>query len=147
MKPILIVLSLIMMLGCATSRTTPDPDYLIYQEALKNQKPLVLIEWNPGTKEMTKLEVNPQINIQQKAPDAPHPVWAVVNTALKGAAMVFGIYAVGDVTEGIAQSVQGNSSYTSGGNMAGADMSIPTTTTTTTTNTETMTGTPIETLE
>ena len=137
-----------MMLGCATSRTTPDPDYLIYQEALKNQKPLVLIEWSPDGQKMTKLEVSPQINIQQKAPEAPHPAWAVVSTAIRATGMVFGIVAAGDALEGLAGAVQGNSSYTSGGNMSGADMSIPTTTTTTTTtNTETMTGTPIETLE
>lgn len=52
--------------------------------------------------------------------------------------MVFGIVAAGDALEGLAGSVQGNSSYSAGGNMAGADMSIPTTTTTTTTSTETI---------
>ena len=141
MKKILIVFALIMITGCATSRTTPDPDYLLYQEAMKNQKPLVSIEWNEDMTKMKKLDIYPQLNIQQKQQDAPSPIWGVISTAIRATGAVFGIYAVGDVTEGIAQSVQGNSSYTSGGNMAGADMSIPTTTTTTTTNTETITGT------
>ena len=59
--------------------------------------------------------------------------------------MVFGIVAAGDALEGLAGAVQGNSSYTAGGNMSGGSMEIPTTTTTTTTtSTETMTGIGIE---
>ena len=142
MKKILIVLSLIMTLGCATSRTTPDPDYLLYQEAMKNQKPLVSMEWSADGQRLTKLEIQPAANIQQKQQNAPSPIWGVISTAIRATGAVFGIVAAGNALEGIAGSVQGNSSYTSGGNMAGADMSIPTTTTTETiTNTETMTET------
>jgi len=145
MKPILIVLSLIMITGCATSRTTPDPDYLLYQEAMKNQKPLVSIEWNEDMTKMKKLDIYPQLNIQQRQQSAPNPIWGVISTAIRTTGMVFGIVAAGDALEGLAGAVQGNSSYTAGGNMSGGSMEIPTTTTTTTTtSTETMTGIGIE---
>jgi hypothetical protein len=134
------ICALTLSLGCATSRTTPDPDYVLYQEAMKNQKPLVSMEWSADGQRLTKLEIQPAVNIQQRQPDAPHPIWAVVNTAFKGVAMVMGIYATGDVIENFGAAVQGNSSYTSGGNMSGGDMAIPTTTTTTTTRTETITN-------
>ena len=131
------VLMLSLGLGCASQRTTPDPDYILYQEALKNQKPLVSMTWSADGQRLTSLEIQPAVNIQQRQQDAPHPIWAVVNTAFKGAAMVMGIYATGDVIENFGAAVQGNSSYTSGGNMSGGSMEIPTTTTNTTTTTET----------
>ena len=138
------ICALMLSLGCASQRTAPDPDYVLYQEALKNQKPLVLMEWSLDGQRLTKLEIQPAVNIQQRQPDAPHPAWGVVSTAIRATGAVFGIVAAGNALEGIAGSVQGNSSYTAGGNMSGGDMSIPTTTTTSTetiTNTETMTGT------
>ena len=134
-------LTLSLGLGCASRRTVPDPDYVLYQQAVKEQKPLVSIEWNDDMTKVKKLEVNPQVNIQQRQQDAPSPAWAVLSTAIRATGAVFGIVAAGNALEGLAGAVQGNSSYTAGGNMAGADMSIPTTTTTTTTtSTETMTG-------
>jgi len=125
-------------LGCATQRTAPDPDYVLYQQAVKEQKPLVSIEWNEDMTKMKKLDVYPQLNIQQKQQDAPHPIWGVITTAVRGVLTVWGIVEIGNAAEGLAGSVQGNSSYTAGGNMSGGSMEIPTTTTTTTT--ETITG-------
>ena len=135
-------LTLSLGLGCASQRTAPDPDYVLYQEALKNQKPLVSMEWSADGQRLTKLEIQPAVNIQQSQQNTPHPVWGTISTAIRATGAVFGIVAAGNALEGIAGSVQGNSSYTSGGNMSGGDMSIPTTTTTETiTNTETMTET------
>lgn len=130
-------------LGCASQRTVPDPDYVLYQQAMANQKPLVSIEWNEDMTKMKKLDIYPQLNIQQKQQDAPSPVWGVISTAIRATGAVFGIVAAGNALEGIAGTVQGNSSYSAGGSMSGGDMSIPTTTTTTETitNTETMTET------
>jgi len=137
--------------GCASAPKSIDPNYEAYKQAVLSQKPLVLIEWTPDGKSMTKLEINPAINIQQRQPDPPHPAWGTLNRVITVGGVIGGIWAYGQAQSDIIDSSQGmtsiSGSYNSpGGNMSSGDMSIPTTTTTTTTTetTETITG---ETLE
>jgi hypothetical protein len=137
-----IIIILSMVFGCSTVRTL-DPNYEAYKQAILSQKPLVLIEWSPDGLRMSKLEVNPAINIQQRQPDPPHPVWGTLNRVITVGGVIGGIWAYGQAQSDIIDSSQGatsiSGSYNSpGGNMSGSDMNIPTTTTT---NTETITGT------
>lgn len=136
---IICVVFLIVSVGCSTASKTLDPNYAAYQQAILADKPLVSITWDDTGQKMKSLVVNQPIRIEQKQPDAPHPAWQTLSTAIRATGMVFGIVAAGDALEGLAGSVQGNTSYTSGGNISSGDMSIPTTTTTTT-STETVTG-------
>ena len=106
-----------------------------------NQKPLVSIEWSADGTRIAKLEVNPQISIQQIQPEAPHPAWKVADSLIRVGGLVGGIWAGGQAIEGIVESSRGITTTTVGGHMAGGDVSIPTTTTTTTTETSTNTET------
>lgn len=129
--------------GCASTKTL-DPNYSAYQQAIMTQKPLVTIEWAEDGSRLKRLEVNPQIAIQQRQPDPAHPAWRVADSLVRGATVVGGIWAAGDALKGLADSVQGNTTVTAGGHISGGDMSIPTTTTTnmttmTTTTTDTTT--------
>jgi len=138
-KLILIICMVVLVTGCSTAPKALDPNYAAYQQAILADKPLVSITWDATGQKMQSLTVNQPIRIEQKQPDAPHPAWQTLSTAIRATGMVFGIVAAGDALEGLAGSVQGNSSYSAGGNMSGGAMDIPTTTTTTT-NTETITG-------
>jgi len=138
--------------GCAGVQKT-DPNYMLYQDAMRNQRPLVSIEWSADGQKMTRLEVNPQVNLQQRQQDAPHPAWTTVNRLIGAAGIVGGIWATGQALEGIVKVGNGatyvDGSYNQpGGHIAGGDVSIPTTTTTETTTeitTETTTANTSET--
>jgi len=123
-----------MNIGCSTVKTL-DPNYQAYQQAMMTQPPLVEIEWTEDGQRMKKLKVNPQMNIQQKQPEAPHPAWGLATSVVRGLTLVGGIYAGGDALEGVLEAGRGTTTITGsyntpGGNMAGGDVSIPTTTTT-----------------
>jgi len=139
-----ILLALSMVFGCGTTKTI-DPNYQAYQQAIMNQPPLVHITWTDDGQRMKDFKVNPQINIQQKAPDAPHPFWNLATGIVKGLTIVGGIVASGDAVSDVISAGNGatsiaNSYNQPGGHMASGNVEVPTTTTTTT-NTETITGT------
>ncbi|WP_028325811.1 hypothetical protein [Desulfatirhabdium butyrativorans] len=130
--------------GCSTTKTL-DPNYEAYRQTLLTQKPLVTIEWSEDGAKLKRLEVNPQLQVQQRQPDPAHPAWRVADSLVRGATVVGGIWAAGDALKGLAGSVQGNTNVVAGGHIAGGGISIPTTTTTnTTTSTETITN-PVDT--
>ena len=128
--------------GCASAPKSIDPNYQAYQQAMITQKPLVEIAWSADGQRMTSLKVNPQMSIQQKQPDAPHPAWSVANSLIRVGGIVGGIWAGGQALEGVIEAGNGatsiaNSYNQPGGNLAGGDVSIPTTVTTTTETTTT----------
>ena len=142
MKIFGIAVALSMVFGCSTVRTL-DPNYAAYQQAKITQPALVEITWSDDGHRMQSLRVNAPMDIQQKVPDAPHPAWSVVNSLVRVGGVVGGIWAGGQALEGVIEAGNGatsiaNSYNQPGGNMAGGDVSIPTTTTTETT--ETITG-------
>lgn len=137
-----ICVAVIMSSGCASTVKTVDPNYQAYQQAKLTQPALVSIKWSEDGQHIKELTVNAPMDIQQKAPDAPHPAWAVVNSLVRAGGIVGGIWAGGEALEGVIEAGRGTTSISGsynqpGGNMASGDMSIPTTTT----NTETITGT------
>ena len=139
---VLIMIIGTLIIGCAGPKVQ-DPNYALYQQAMKEQPPLVDIKWSEDGQRIKQLTVNPQMNIQQKQPDAPHPAWAVVNSFVRAAGIVGGIWAGGQAIEGIVEAGRGTTiiegSYNSPGeNMAGGNIDIPTTTTTITTTTDTV---------
>ena len=128
------ICALMLNLGCSTARTL-DPNYAAYQQAMLAQPALVEIVWTEDGQRMQSLKVNPQVNIQQKQPDAPHPGWAVANSLIRVGGIVGGIWAGGQALEGVIEAGNGATSISNsynqpGGNLAGGDVSIPTTTTT-----------------
>jgi hypothetical protein len=140
---IFMICTLILSLGCSTVKTL-DPNYEAYRQAILAQPALVKITWSADGQRMTSLEVNPQINIQQKQPDAPHPGWTFANSFIRAAGIVTAIWAGGQALEGVIEAGNGatsiaNSYNQPGGNMSLGNMEIPTEITTTTT-TETVTG-------
>lgn len=139
---LLIVVSMMLVGGCASAPKPVDPNY---QNYLSSIKPMVAIEWSEDGTRIKKLEVNPAV--QQRQPDAPHPAWSTVNRLISAVGIVGGIWAFGQAQEGIIESGRGTTtiegSYNQpGGNMAGGNVEIPTTTTTTTTTETTTTGVP-----
>jgi hypothetical protein len=107
MKKLILVIILSLSIGCASGPKPLDPNYQIYQQAIANQKPLVSIEWSEDGSRIKKLDVNPQVNIQQKVPDAPHPAWAIANNLIKVGGVVGGIWAGGQALEGIVEASRG----------------------------------------
>lgn len=107
-KIYLLIIILLFGIGCAGTPKTLDPNYQAYQQAMLAQKPLVSIEWSEDGSRIKKLDVNPQVNIQQKAPDAPHPAWAMANSLIRVGGIVGGIWAGGQALEGVIEASRGN---------------------------------------
>ena len=108
----IVLLGAIGLTGCASAPKSLDPNYQAYQQAMLAQKPLVSIEWSEDGSRIKKLDVNPQVNIQQKAPDAPHPAWGLANSLVRVGGIVGGIWAGGQALEGVIEASRGNYVYT-----------------------------------
>ena len=138
-----ILLALSMVFGCSTVKTL-DPNYAAYQQAMLAQPALVEIAWTEDGQRMKSLKVNPQVNVQQKQPDSPHPAWSVVNSLVRVGGIVGGIWAGGQALEGVIEAGNGATSISGSynqpaGHMASGNVEVPTTITTTTETTSTET--------
>lgn len=95
-------------IGCAAKQTTVSPDYAQYLATVQaTTHPLVEITWDETGQRMTSLKVTQPVNIQQKAPDAPHPAWGVANSLIRTAGIVGGIWAAGDAMQGVIEASRG----------------------------------------
>jgi len=132
----IILLTATLLSGCGASKQYQS--YLDAQLALNanRQQPGITQTFDSQGRLTGQSIILPQmpINIEQERPSEWASVFrSALMVGLPVAGMVWNTYAAGEAFTNVAEAVQGNTYTTVGGNMAGGDVSIPTTTTTETT--------------